>query len=178
MNTAFDIGFEPAVPDIPSHPSSVRLGNCIYFPPVPSLPVRPAVQSWRMGAQELACLVLDLVAELPHSADGHPLTIVFMAVDRQQQIGDQAGQNLNQHAVFIPGKQMVNVQMLFPPAEKRLDIPTKFVREHYLLRGQVETVGRNQVLHAAGLKTHNPNGSLGLLSTWNAKNHFGVESGR
>lgn len=84
--------------------------------------------------------------------------MVFMAIDRQQQIGDQAGQNLNQHAVFTPGKQMVNVQMLFPPAEKRLNMPAKFVREHYLLRSQVETVGRNQVVHATGLETHNRTG--------------------
>ena len=115
---------------------------------------------------------------MPHSADGHPLAIVFMAVDRQQQIGDQAGQNLNQHAVFTPGKQMVNVQMLFPPAEKRLNVPAKFVREHDLLCGQVETVGRNQIGHAIELEAHDPNGSLGLFSTGNTKNHFGIEIGR
>ena len=72
---------------------------------------------------------------------------------------------------------MVNVQMLFPPAEKRLDMPAKFVCEHNLLRGQVETVGRNQVFYATGLETHDPNGRLGLLATGNAKNNFGVERG-
>lgn len=60
---------------------------------------------------------------------------------------------------------MVYVQMLFPPAEKRLDIPAKFVREHDLFRTQVETVGRNQVVHATELETHDPNRILGLLAT-------------
>ena len=40
-------------------PSSLLLENCTYFPPVPSLPVRPVVWSRRIGAKELACLVLD-----------------------------------------------------------------------------------------------------------------------
>ena len=73
---------------------------------------------------------------------------------------------------------MVYVQMLFPPAEKRLDIPAKFVRKHNLLRGQVETVGRNQIGLAIELEAHDPNGSLGLFSTGNTKNHFGIEIGR
>lgn len=100
-----------------------------------------------------------------------------MAVDRQQQIGDQAGQNLNQHAVFTPGEQMVNMQMLFPPAEKRLNMPTKLVGKHYLFRSQVKTIGRNQVVHTIGLESYDPNGSLGLLSIWNAQNYLGVERG-
>lgn len=68
--------------------------------------------------------------------------------------------------------------MLFPPTEKRLDIPAKFVRKHDLLRSQVETVGRNQIAHAIELEAHDPNGSLGLFATGNTKNHFGIEKGR
>ena len=41
----------------------------------------------------------DLVAQLADAANGNRFAMLFMAIDRQQDIGDQAGQHLDHEAM-------------------------------------------------------------------------------
>jgi len=42
--------------------------------------------------------------------------MLFMTVDGQQQVGDEAGKDLHHQAVFAPSDEMVHLEVPFPPA--------------------------------------------------------------
>ena len=43
--------------------------------------------------------IADLVAQLADAANGYRFAMLFMAIDGQQDIGDQAGQHLDHEAM-------------------------------------------------------------------------------
>ena len=45
-----------------------------------------------------------------------------MTINRQQQIGDRAGKNLNHQSVFTSCNQVIDFQVYFPPGEEIFDI--------------------------------------------------------
>ena len=77
----------------------------------------------RVTHRPTAQFIFNLGAQLPHPADRFFFLKGVVAVYGQQQLRDQAGQNLDHQAVRTTGDQMVNFQMSFPPGKKVLDVP-------------------------------------------------------
>ena len=50
-----------------------------------------------------------------------------MAVDGEQQVGDESSEDLRHEAMRTASNQMVHLEVLFPPAEEDLFIPAELV---------------------------------------------------
>jgi len=66
------------------------------------------------------------------------LSMLFMTIDSQKEIGDESG-------------QMINFEMSLPPSEKLLNIPTKLVDNGNLLSSQVKAICGNPELFVSDL---------------------------
>jgi hypothetical protein len=60
--------------------------------------------------------------------------MLFMAVDGKQQIGYESSKYLGHETMGTAGDQVIQVEVLFPPAEEYLDIPAELVNKRNILR--------------------------------------------
>jgi hypothetical protein len=60
----------------------------------------------------------DVSPEVPEVSEQGVIRILLIQVDHQEQIGDQAGQELHQQTLGAPGDQVIDIEMAFPPREK------------------------------------------------------------
>ena len=77
-----------------------------------------------------------------------------MAMDGQQQIGDQARQDLDHEAIGTTGDQVIDLQVPFPPGKEILDVPAQLVRLGDLFTDKVVAVGGDPVLDPVNLIAH------------------------
>lgn len=92
--------------------------------------------------------------KLPHSFDTNRLAMVFMAVNGEQQIGNEACQDLDHQAVLTSCNQMVDVQMAFPPGKKVFDIPSELIGLSDLLGRQIPAICCYPVIDAINMVSY------------------------
>ena len=100
---------------------------------------------------------------------------MLVAVDGQQQIGDQASQNLNHQAVGTACNQVVDFQVSFPPSEEIFNVPAQLVSLGDLFASQIMAVGSYPVFGAVDLIADQSQRGLALIDTRCAQQHSGVE---
>jgi len=71
-----------------------------------------------------------------------------MAVNSQEQIGDQSAQNLSHQTIGAAGDQVVDVEVLLPPPEEDFDVPAQLVSQGHIFGAQIKTVGGYIVIRA------------------------------
>ena len=79
-------------------------------------------------------LILNLHSYQSDIADRDALVEMLPAVNRHQKICNEAAEHLNRETISASGNEMINMQMLFPPAEKCFDVPAQFINLRDLLR--------------------------------------------
>jgi len=79
------------------------------------------------------------------------LSMLFMTIDSQKEIGDESGQDLDHQAMLASCDKMINFEMSLPPSEKLLNIPTKLVDNGNLLSSQVKAICGNPELFVSDL---------------------------
>lgn len=77
--------------------------------------------------------------------------MLFMAIDSQQEISDESGQDLDHQTVPASCNKMIDFEMSLPPSEKLLNIPTKLINKGNLLSSQVKAICGNPVLFVFNL---------------------------
>ena len=87
---------------------------------------------------------------------------MFMAINRQEKIGDQSCKYLDHQAVFCSGNQVIDSEMTFPPAKEYFNVPAEFIGLSNLL-GQVKAICRNPVIHLSDSVTDNAKRGFALL---------------
>ena len=102
----------------------------------------------------ISCFFTNASTQFPQTPNGRFFSIELVAVERQQQVGDQSRQQLEQHSMTIPADEMIHFQMTFPPTEELLDLPTERVNECYLLCGEVCSVSSNPEDFLPNTKSH------------------------
>lgn len=100
-----------------------------------------------------------------------------MEVEHQKQIGDQAGQELKEHAVPVSGDEVIHVEMFFPPGKESFDLPAQREDESDLFGSQVIAIGDHPVDFAPTAETYQVEGMLHLVS-FITKEDFGKEEDR
>jgi hypothetical protein len=98
-------------------------------------------------ASGVAQLVLDLYSQLPNSFNADTFSVVLMAINCKEQIGDKSPIDLNHHSILTSCNKVVNPQVAFPPTEKDFDFPSEFINFSNLLPGQVSTVSCDPVVN-------------------------------
>jgi len=120
-------------------------------------------------------LIFNSGPQLSGPSDGDFFLEVLMAIDGQQQIGDQARQDLDHEAVGTACNQVIDLQVPFPPGKEILDIPSQLVRLGDLFTGKLVAVGCNPVLDPVDLVAHQSQRCLALIDALGAQQHGGVE---
>lgn len=75
--------------------------------------------NWQVGEIVASCRIYRCNCRKRHR-EGR-FAMALLEIEEQQQVGHQASQQLQQHPVGGSGAEMVDVQMLFLPSEKRPD---------------------------------------------------------
>ncbi len=65
----------------------------------------------------------DQVSQLADSLNADRFAMLLMAIDREQKIGDQTGQHLDDETMAASGNEMVHLEMPFPPGKKCFYVP-------------------------------------------------------
>ncbi len=123
-------------------PSNVRLGFCTQ--------VISSIFSVRFSTIYLVGIshfILNLNTEFSHSFDVNFFVIIFMTIDCQQQICNEAAENLNHKSVLTSSYEMIDFQMAFPPSEEIFNFPTKFVCLSNIFCREVITICRDPVFY-------------------------------
>src|SRR5512136_656332 len=84
-------------------------------------------------AHHLGKFVTNIDSQLSDTIDTDLLPVLFMAIDGEEQIGDETSEYLRHEAVSTAGDQMIHIEMLFPPTEEDLYIPAELVNESDIL---------------------------------------------
>ena len=69
---------------------------------------------------------------------------------------------------------MIDIQILFPPAEEGLDIPPQLIHGHEVFGSEIEPVGRQPVTFPVYPVADDPNGQLGLVDAFRAEEHLRI----
>ncbi len=77
--------------------------------------------------------------------------MLFMAIDRQQQIGDQPRKDLHQQAIGAASDQRIHFEVALPPGEEGFYRPAEFVDQGNLLSSQIKAVGGNPIVFLVNL---------------------------
>ena len=83
-----------------------------------------------------------------------------MAINGQEQIGDQPGVDLHHQPIPASGDQVVNLQVSFPPCEELFDFPSELIYFGNLLGCQIPSIGGNPILFSANTIRDKTNGFL------------------
>jgi hypothetical protein len=98
----------------------------------------------------------------------------FAAVDCEQQVSDQSGQDLHQQAIGAACNQGVNLQVALPPAKKGFDGPAQLLDQRDLLGAQVKAVGGHPVVLVVHLVTDHAQVLFGQVDVLGAEQHYGI----
>jgi hypothetical protein len=88
-----------------------------------------------------------------------------VAVNGQQQISDQACQDLDHRAVGTASNQVVDFQVPFPLGKEIFDVPAQLVSLGGLFTGQIIAVGSDPVCYPLNLIADQSQRSLALIDT-------------
>lgn len=80
-----------------------------------------------------------------HPENGDFLSELLMAIDSEEQAGDDTSKELNSEAVAVSGDEVVNALESFPPVEEGLDGSAEAIHFGFLFGSEVEAVGSDPV---------------------------------
>jgi hypothetical protein len=113
--------------------------------------------------QSLDKFIADLDPEFPYSGDTDPFVMLFMAVDGQEQIGNETTEHLRHETMGTSGDHMVDIEVLLPPTEELLDVPAEFVGKGNLFSSQIKPVSGDVVVDLINAIANHTNWLLGLV---------------
>ena len=87
----------------------------------------------------------DVSAQFSQPSYRRAFSKLLIEIEDQKQIGHQSGQYLKQHAMWISGDKMVDLQMTFPPGKKEFNFPSQGKNEGDLFGGQVGSIGGHPI---------------------------------
>ena len=109
---------------------------------------------WRhLGDAEF---VLNFNPQFSHSFDINRLAMVLMAMNGEQQIGNEACKNLYHQAIATSCNQMVDAQMAFPPGKEVFDVPPELIGLSYLFGRQISAICGYPVISAINVVSDQP----------------------
>ena len=82
----------------------------------------------------------ESVARVSNPFHGDRFLERITAVDGEEEVGNQAGEELHHHAVGASGDAVIHGEVLFPPAEEGFDVPAQLIDGHDLFGGEIEPV--------------------------------------
>jgi len=97
-----------------------------------------------------------------------------MTVNGEEQVSYEASEKLRHHAVGASGQPVVDVQVLFPPAEEGFDIPAEFINGHDVFGGVIEPVGSQPVCFTLDPVADDTNRFFGLVDAFRTEKHNSV----
>lgn len=86
--------------------------------------------------------------------NAHFLLVMLLAIDGQEEIRNQAGHDLHHKAIRAAGQAVIQLEVLFPPAEEFLDFPAGLVDQGDLFGGQITPVGGHPIFRRADAVAH------------------------
>ena len=116
----------------------------------------------------------DLVSQLSDSLNADRFAMLLMAIDREQEIGDQTGKHLDHETMAASGNEMVYFEMPLPPGKKRFYVPTQLVDQGYLFSGEIKPIRSNPIGFAFDRVADKAQRGLCLIHPLLAKQHLGV----
>ena len=125
--------------------SNVRLRTCIYGFQYPF-----PLQSHCRGMLQ-SRFIEDLVAQLADTVNVDRFAMLFMAINREQEISDQAGKHLDHQAMAASRNEVVDLEVPLPPGKERFYVPTQLVDQSDLFGGEIKAIGGNPVSLASDL---------------------------
>src|SRR5665648_959297 len=90
---------------------------------------------------------------------------MLMAINGQQEIGDESAKNLHHKAIGASGNQGIDVQVLFPPAEEFFDLPAQFIDQSNVCSRKIMAVGGHLIFFVLHPVPHDPHRAQGLTGS-------------
>ncbi len=111
----------------------------------------------------------DLVAQLTDSVDVDRFAMLFMAINREQEISDQASKHLDHQAMAASRNEVVDLEVPLPPGKERFYVPTQLVDQGDLFGGEIKAIGGNPVGLASDRVADQAQRGLRLIDSFPAK---------
>ena len=106
--------------------------------------------------------------------EGHRFVEFVTAVNGEEQVSYQSREKLNHHAIGAPSQTVVDVQVLFPPAEEGFDVPAQLIDGHEFFGGEIEPVGRQPICFTLDPVADDTDRFFGLVDTFRAEKHDSI----
>jgi len=118
--------------------------------------------------------ILDVDPQFSDSVDADSFLEMLMAINGQQEIGNESPEDLHHEAIGAAGNQGIDVQVLFPPAKEFFDLPTELINQGNICGREVKAAGGHPIVFVVHPIPHDSHRPLSLLGSGGAQAHQGV----
>ena len=121
-----------------------------------------------------ASFIENLVARLSNPFDADIFSVLFMTINDEKKIGNEACKDLDHEPVSASRDKMIHFEMSFPLGEEFFNIPAELVYQRNLFRGHIKTVCSNPIIVAVHSVGDQPPRHFGLIDTLLPEEDFGI----